>query len=449
MHSLVHSAILILRHAGLVALRDNRGAALALTASATGLACVAGCIQHAQTIESSPNGIVAEQAASSESPGGRLISTGAIDSARPTNDIHSSPMEHLERITDPKDASARPERTMDSSDRRPPILAVEMHDYTEYGVPIGLFSDKTLLMRRDGSIQFLPNARIVRQRILSDRFESMERNEMAQELYNEFGRRYAIKFEAPYLVIANSHHIHAWSQRFRSLFHSFRLYCKTHGLALREIEFPLVAIVLESHREFLHYAAADGSTLPANCVGYYSQKSNRIVLYESPHGIDQDTLETICHEATHQLAFNAGLHQRLAGTPLWVAEGFATMFESSKLSGLQSREGGSYWPESRRDDWKTLTKNPEGMYRLIDSLIRNDSAFDRDALHAYCGSWALTAYLSQRRAAQFGQYLNRVASMPPFMKYDTAQRVADFNALFGKDTRLMAKSVIAFIESLD
>jgi hypothetical protein len=345
--------------------------------------------------------------------------------------------------------SYEPRPLIDTSDRRPPILSVELEDVTEYGVPIGLFSDKTLLMRRDGSIQFLTNSRIVRQRVLSDRFESMERNELAQQLYNEFGRRFAIKFEAPYLVVAHADNLQLWSQRFRGLFHSYKLYCKTHGIPLREIEFPLVAIVFGSQKDFQRYAIADGSTLPQNCVGYYSQKSNRIVLYESSQGIAQDTLETICHEATHQLAFNTGLHQRLAATPLWLAEGFATMFEAPKLSGLQSRDVGSMWPENRRYDWQRLSKNPDAFYRLIDSLVRNDSAFEKEPLNAYCGAWALTAYLSQRRPQQFNLYFSKVASLPPFENVEPSQRLAEFQSVFGKDTRLLAKSIQAFVDSID
>jgi len=336
-----------------------------------------------------------------------------------------------------------------SNDHRPPILAVDLLDHCEFGVPIGLFADKTLLMRRDGSIQYLTNTKIVNQTVLADRFQSIERNELAQQLYGEFGRRYAIKLEAPYLIVAQSNNMPAWSQRFRSMYHSFRLYTKTHGIPLREIEFPLVAIVLGSHQEFLRYAQSDGSKLPDHCVGYYSQKSNRIVLYESSDSHSQDTLETICHEATHQLAFNTGLHQRLAMTPLWVAEGFATMFESSKLSGLQSRDGGSYWPESRRLEWKAMTKDPESLYRLVENLVRSDVAFDRNSLQAYSVAWGMTTYLSQRRPQQFSQFLARIASLPPFEQYPAAQRTRDFHALFSKDTRMFAKSMVSFIESLD
>ena len=45
---------------------------------------------------------------------------------------------------------------------------------------------------------------------------------------------------------------------------------------------------------------------------------------------------TVVHEATHQMAFNCGLHARLAPVPVWVSEGIATYFETPDL---RSRTG--------------------------------------------------------------------------------------------------------------
>jgi hypothetical protein len=404
---------------------------------------ICGCVEHRN--ESAP---ITESTAADTPRSGFMV---AATDKRSTESMDAVHTDNTSMPAEPMRAPRSPqsEAMLDPSDRRPPILEVEMLDRKEYGVPIGLFADKTLLMRRDGSIDFLENQYISRQRILAQRFESIDRNELSQQLYNEFGRRYAIKWEAPYIVVAHANHLGRWAHRFRNLYHSFRLYCKTHGLALREIEFPLVAMVLASQAEFHRYAEADGTKLPANCVGFYSQKSNRIVLYEAGEGLAQETLETICHEATHQLAFNSGLHQRLAATPLWLAEGLATMFESPRLSGLQQREGGSHWPDSRRHEWRLLAKNPSAMVTIMDSIVRSDTAFERDPLNAYCVSWALVAYLSQRHATAFGQYIQHVSRKPPYEAYSPAQRQADFQQYFGKDIRLLTKSVTTFIESLD
>ena len=335
------------------------------------------------------------------------------------------------------------------SNSRPPILAVQTADSTSFGVPIGNFSDQLLIMRNDGAIQRIPKPDIVQQTILKDRFKSIERNELAQQLRAEFGRNYLVKSEAPYLIVAKSEHINAWSQRFRSLHHSFKLYCTTHGLPTREIEFPLVAVVFGSRNEFLKYTHTGGVKIPEFCVGYYFSDSNRILLYESEESSIKETQLTICHEATHQLAFNMGLHQRRASTPLWLIEGLATMFESPMLSGLQAREGKSLWPASRKHTWQTLAKRPESIQRIVSGLIQNDKIFESDFQSAYTVAWAMTTYLSQRRSQQFGPYLQKVGNLPPFEDYASSIRVGDFQSAFGTDVKLLTNKIIKHLETLE
>lgn len=336
-----------------------------------------------------------------------------------------------------------------TTERRPPILAVQLEDSTAHGIPIGLFADQTLLMRNDGSIQRIQNTHIVRQSILHERFRPIDRAELANQLRSEFGRNYLVRSEAPYTVVARAEHLEVWQKRLRGLFHSFRLYCDTHNIAMREIEFPLVAVVFGSQSEFQRYASATGTKLPANCAGFYFSDSNRIALFESSEMSIQETQATICHEATHQIAFNVGLHQRAAVTPLWVVEGLASMFESPKYSGLQSREGKSRWPTSRRSTWSALAKKPEALQRLVGELVQTDIAFKYETQNAYCVAWAMTIYLSQRQSQQFGLYLQSVGNREPFQPYSSSQRAADFENAFGMDSRLLTKKIIQFLESMD
>ena len=50
----------------------------------------------------------------------------------------------------------------------------------------------------------------------------------------------------------------------------------------------------------------------------------------------EQSVATIIHEATHQIAFNSGLQTRFADVPLWVSEGMAVFFETPDL---QSAKG--------------------------------------------------------------------------------------------------------------
>ena len=336
-----------------------------------------------------------------------------------------------------------------NADKRPRILAVRMPDHTAFGVPIGLFSDQMVLMRNDGAIQQIKKCDIVQQSVLNVRFRSIERSELAQQLRAEFGRNYTVKSELPYLIVAHREQIDNWCKRFRSFHHSFKLYCSTHGLQTREIEFPLVAVVFGSQTEFQRYTRSEPIKVPESVVGYYMPDTNRILLYEDVGTSTSATEKVICHEATHQLAFNTGLHQRRASTPLWLAVGFASMFEAPQLSGAQNRDGTSLWPESRKHTWQLLTKRPESIQRLMAGLVQNDSAFESDAQNAYAVAWAMTTYLSQRSPKLFGPYLNRISDLPPFETYRADQRVEDFHSAFGTDVRMLSKRIIKYLETLD
>ena len=335
------------------------------------------------------------------------------------------------------------------SDPRPPLVALQLADSTLLGVPIGRYSDLTFLMRNDGTILSVPKAHILKESVLQDRFQTILHKELAQQLREEYGKRYSVKQEHPYLIVAAPQHIERWADRFRTLHHSVNLYCSTHGIPHRPLEFPLVAIVFATRVEFLRAAKSTTSKVPDSLAGFYSIDSNRIYLYESIDDSTEETLDTICHEAAHQLAFNMGLHQRRAATPLWIAEGFATMFESPKLSGFQNRQGKSLWPTARRMNWHSLAKTPKAVEQIVSSLVRNDKLFESDAQNAYTVAWAMTVTLSQRRSPQFSQYLQRVAHLPPFETYESSQRWKDFQGAFGSDVGLLTNSILKYLDALE
>ncbi len=346
-------------------------------------------------------------------------------------------------------------RTVRRSTRRPtsstlpPMLEVRTRSLAIAGLPIGVFSDKTLLMLRDGGIHELENVHIQTQQITNEPFRSIEPRELSNQLQSEFGNNYRVRNASVYLVVAKPETLNQWCDRFRSFQHSLELYCSTRGLSLRRPDFPLVAVVFGSQREFTHYAQSERAMLPANCVGYYSQRSNRIVLFDSENSqASNETLETICHEATHQFAFNSGLHQRLAATPLWVAEGFAVQFESPSLCNLAARDHSTLWPGSQREAWGRLVREPAKIRNLMDRLVRCDTPFKTDTLDAYTVSWAMSSYLSNRMGREYSSYLQKVSSLAPFTDYPPSDRMRDFSSHFGTDLGILSKSIRNYLDTL-
>ncbi len=333
--------------------------------------------------------------------------------------------------------------------KAPPILSVTLRTGKIDGLPIGLFSDKTLLMRTNGTIDFLDTSEIVSHRVTNQPFASQDLRTITADLQSEFGNSYRIRNASPYLVVAKPNQIGTWCERFNRFHHSIRLFCSTRGIPVRDLEFPLIAIVFASRKNFEQYAHLEGSEIPPNCVGYYSQRTNRIVLYEGEGAnATESTLETICHEATHQFAFNTGLHQRLAATPLWLMEGFAVQFEAPAYCNYSVRDRTSYWPTAQRQAWGTLKQDRKRLGDLIQALVVSDSPFKSDTLNAYTAAWAMNNYLSQRRPKQYVEYLHRISSMKPFVDYSAGDRIRDFTAAFGSDLGILVRETILHTDRL-
>ena len=90
-----------------------------------------------------------------------------------------------------------------------------------------------------------------------------------------------------------------------------------------------MAVVFSNQADYRRDAAARGIAINGDIVGYYSPQTNRVSMYSmGGRGQWHETAVTIIHEATHQTAYNTGVHNRFGQNPVWVVEGLGTMFEA-------------------------------------------------------------------------------------------------------------------------
>lgn len=304
---------------------------------------------------------------------------------------------------------------------------------TFYGLPMERFADQYWLLRNDGAIQSIPNDIIQAERSMPTEFRVISVDQLMSNLREEFGSQYLVQHQKPYVFVAKSQRITQWSTRFRALYESMRRVCLTKGLNSIDIEFPLVAIVFGSKEEFQRYATRWNVSLPSNCVGYYSQRDNRIALYEDDsEWTAHDTLDTISHESAHQLAFNMGLHRRCVSSGLWLAEGFATVFEAPAFSNI-SREGRSSLPSARIETWRRIQDNRAKIAEALDSIVRNDNLFTHDPDLAYTVSWALTFHLMEKEPRRFSDYVHQTSQLPLGHELASVDRLHHFRSVFGRD----------------
>jgi hypothetical protein len=74
--------------------------------------------------------------------------------------------------------------------------------------------------------------------------------------------------------------------------------------------------------------------------------------------------------------------------------------------------------------------------------------FDADAGRAYAEAWALSFFLSEKMPRQYCDYLELTASRPVFEKYPSAERLRDFQKVFGRDLKLVESQFLRFMDEL-
>jgi hypothetical protein len=245
-----------------------------------------------------------------------------------------------------------------------------------------------------------------------------------------------------------------WAPRFEELQRSLAHYFAARGFKLPEPRFPLVAVVFARQADFARYAIADDNQASSGMLGYYSPATNRIVMYDitagqAKSGTSDWTMnaETIIHEALHQCAFNAGLHNRFGQTPRWVAEGLGTLFEARGV--WNSRQYPAASERVNRGQLESFRRYlPRRKSSAIGELVSADRTFDVDGLGAYAEAWALTHFLSETEPKKYFQYLQRTAQKKSFEAYRGPERLRDFTEHFGGNLEMLNARLLRHVAGL-
>jgi hypothetical protein len=243
-----------------------------------------------------------------------------------------------------------------------------------------------------------------------------------------------------------------WADRFEDLYKRFEHYFRVRGFTLHEPQYPLVAVVFRDQTEYRRHAEASGTPMRPDTLGHYDPKSNRVFLFDATtgdSGIDwSENAATIIHEATHQTAYNVGVHRRFTAAPRWLVEGLATMFEARGVWNAQSDQSQSdRINHGRLNDFRTYAGSRRKPGSLL-ALVSSDAAFRSDVTAAYAEAWALSFYLCETQPRLYAAYLNKTASRPLFSDYSPEERIADFQDIFGNETRMFETKFLRFMEEV-
>lgn len=333
-----------------------------------------------------------------------------------------------------------------SPSSRPPLLQLTTHAAEHLvGLPIHWSDFDAVLLEPTGRMHHLSQSDVASHTLLERTFQPQSTIEASRLLQQELGLNFEVLIQGHYVVAAPKNHAARWRDRFQSLLAGYVRYFEVRGWPLRQPDFPLVVIVLPDRKAFQRYFARESSHPLVNVVGSYFPRSNRCVLYELDGVVGTDWSETeatIVHEAVHQLAFNTGVHERLAENPLWLVEGFATMFEQPAVYDLRVNHSNieSRMLANKVEHIQPILREPGGLESRINSMIESDSIFQQEPLAAYTVAWALTFYLSERMPNEFAAYLS-LQRKRDFSSYQPSSRAKDFRKAIQMDPATLALQI--------
>ena len=291
-----------------------------------------------------------------------------------------------------------------------------------------------------------------------------------QETPRELGQRILAELPPGFDVLATRHYVVCFDTSrdyakwcaalFERLHDAFGNFWRKAGLEIADPPRPLVVVIFAERRAYEAHATRDLGAAADRVVGYYNLLSNRVTTFDltgtdgvprpagRPAGTSLEILSspaaaglvsTLVHEATHQMAFNCGMHRRLAPVPLWVSEGIATYFETPDLESTRGWRAVGKVNRPRLDQF-LASHRPGDVAAIIASDDRFRAA-DRP-LDAYAAAWALTWHLAETRRKEFVAYLGVQAAKPPLVEQSADDRRREFEKAFGLSPDAIEEQVV-------
>ena len=330
-----------------------------------------------------------------------------------------------------------------------------------------------LLLAADGTLWTVEPDDLVNRSSDEAAFAPLASEALGRQLLKELPAGFDVYTTHHYVICYNTSREYAeWcGALFERLYKGFTNYWSRKGLKLEEPRFPLVAVVFNSRQGYAEYAKAELGEGAESIVGYYSLRTNRITMYDltgvqslrsggdrrsNAAQINQmlarpeaeQSVATIIHEATHQIAFNSGLQTRFADIPLWVSEGLAVFFETPDLQSARGWRTIGALNEARLAQFRQYLRTRP--HSSLKSLIADDKRIrdTRTALDAYAEAWALNYFLLHHYPRQYVEYLKMLSEKPQLVWDEPETRIADFQKAFGANLGQLDDEFVRYVQKL-
>ncbi len=316
-----------------------------------------------------------------------------------------------------------------------------------------------LLLGTDGVLWIVQPDELIEHTADDSAFTPLTADGMARRVLGELPRGFDVHRTSHYLIFHNTSREYAsWcGSLFERLYMAFTNFWTRRGFELQSPEFPLVAIVFADKASYAEFAKGELGESVQAIIGYFSLRTNRITMFDLTgtasgsrggrgvsaaqinrilsHPDAERNVATIVHEATHQIAFNCGLHTRYSDCPLWFSEGIALYFETPDLTSAKgwSTIGAVNRPRLQRFQEYAARRPTDSLVSLVRDDVRLRDT--KNGLDAYAEAWALTYFLLKQQPKQYVAYLKTLSAKKPMEWDDPETRVREFQEAFGSDLR--------------
>ena len=329
--------------------------------------------------------------------------------------------------------------------------------------------DGSLLLEDDQQILHIIPGETIAQRSALSEVNPLTPKQLGQKTVASLPDGFSFITTRHYLICYNTSLGYArWSAALlERLFTGFHAFWSQAGLEVRQPEQPLVVIIFSNRNDYKRAAEKEVGNASHSIVGYYNQLTNRITTYDITGSDSNDPttrqslstagnsilrnpqasslIATLVHEATHQLAFNAGLHVRLSPTPVWLSEGIATYFETPDLTNSRGWQSIGAINEARLE--LILKQFTPG---LISRFIVEDEPFHNpdEALLAYAHAWALVSFLATMRREDFCKYIANSKKKAPLELDSPSERLNEFKNAFHSEPDDLEPAIIQYLNAI-
>lgn len=348
-----------------------------------------------------------------------------------------------------------------------PMIELVSQGKNYQGLNIAHNDRECWIANRDGSYQRIDLAKVNGFRKTGTEFRSLTPTALGAEIKRTLGREYEVQTQGRFVVCAPRGTAAEYAQLAARVEKSFSGYFSRRGWNLKHADFPLVILVLATEEEFHRTCQSAGTPVGPYLRGTYHPMSNRVTLYDmkdsgsetesppasrtqpgKPSSLNVSTRQVFVHETIHQLAFNAGLHDRLGDNPRWVVEGLATLLEAGALDSTNRSDTAGRVNVERLQQFQDYRANRR-TGTISDFILQAESLYENASLDFYAEAWAFTFYLAENRRPDYVKLLKRIASRDSSSgPYTPEEQLKDLQQVFGKDLRWLETQYLRAIDKL-